>query len=235
MHIEVSDLKYNKTTGELVICGMGFAAHSCNYSIVERDNRLILILKTPTNDYILKSEPRTFFGGYGATGKLIKNFERGYPVLKAISLKILERENLMRGIIPQIEPPDGLLLKKGEYAIKTDTRVKFCQERTKTSYVGGGASIRISKGIRVGGGRASPIKKEYLATLDAGRLVLTNKRILFFGDRKSFTIQLNKLAGIERYRDSIKLTKENTMKKTIFVGVDGAVYAEIIEQLFNDI
>ena len=233
--IDKPALQYNLKNGIVTVHGIEAFACFCDYSISEENQKIILKITTNGNEYIIESEPKTLLGGYGSIGRLIADFDRNYSSLKAASWKVWERHSVNQGIIPHIEPPAGVLLKKGEYAVKTDVNVKFCQERTKTTYQGKSIRIRLMKGVSIGGGKGKPIKEEYLATLDEGRLVLTNKRIIFFGDTKSFTIPLQKLVAIERYSDAIELTKENVLKKTTLIGLDGNLYADIIEKLFNEI
>ena len=93
-----------------------------------------------------------------------------------------------------------IILKKGEEAYFY-TQVTFYEERTKRIYQGrsAGTSIRVAKGIsfRVGANKGNAVNEDYLKEIDSGEFIITNKRIVFVGDNKSWNIVLVKLVRIE--------------------------------------
>ena len=64
-----------------------------------------------------------------------------------------------------------------------------------------GASVRVAKGLtfRTSGTRGHAVKG--LVTVASGELVVTDQRIIFAGDNKSFTIPLERLLNVTTYTD----------------------------------
>ena len=229
-------IKMDENAGKIIINGIEYRASELSYNVVDDNDKMtrtLFIEATNGDSYQIQAVGSKLFG-FGNMGKQIDNFRSNIETIQKAELRMNQRASILSGNIPHIDAPDGLLLKKGEFAIFTDTDVRYCQEKTKTTYYGGSARIRVCKGVSIGGGKGVPVKEEYIATLDTGRLTLTNKRIIFSGERKSTTIQLSKLVAIDRYRDAIDLTKENAVKKTMFVNIDGDLYAYVIEQLVDE-
>lgn len=229
-------IEMNENSGKIIIDGTTYRATDLIYNVVDDDvrkTRTLTIQSTNGDSYRVEAA-RSLLLGFGKIGTQISNFTSNFDKIKEADIRIIKREAILSGEIPHINAPDGLLLKKGEFAIFTDDNVRYCQEKTKTTYYGGSARVRICKGVSIGGGKGVPVKEEYIATLDTGRLTLTNKRLIFAGERKSTTIQLSKLATIDRYSDAIDLSKEGALKKTMFVNIDGNLYADVIERLFEE-
>lgn len=72
-----------------------------------------------------------------------------------------------------------------------------------------GVSIRIAKGLsyRTGGSRGQPIQGGVIVS--TGELVVTSRRVLFAGDRKSFSLDIADLVRVTPYTDGIGLSSEN--------------------------
>ncbi len=138
------------------------------------------------------------------------------------------------GILPEIEA--GIFLKKKE-AAHYKTECELLEERTKREYVGGhtGFSIRVAKGVswRVGGFKGRPIEKTEMVKLDKGTLFVTNKRIIFSGDRKSFSVPYSKLIDIELFTDAVKLNREGKVRREYFVVPDSEILSKIITMAVN--
>lgn len=91
------------------------------------------------------------------------------------------------------------LLKKNEIA-HFACRASLLEMQT-THYEGGGASVRIAKGINVGGGRKRAVKG--LVAVANGELTLTNQRVIFSGTMKSFECKLTNLTHVEPLTDGL--------------------------------
>jgi hypothetical protein len=67
------------------------------------------------------------------------------------------------------------------------------------------SSTRIVRGYSVGSGSYSSTTEshEQLRAIDLGTLIVTNQRIVFMGKLKTISIDVNKMMGIDEYRDSI--------------------------------
>jgi len=141
---------------------------------------------------------------------------------------------LEEGVLPETQA--DILLQKKEIAHYT-TFCELFEERVKREYVGGhsGFSIRIAKGIywRVGGFKGYPVEKSVLTKIDQGKLVVTNKRIVFSGGRKSFSVPYSKLIDIELFKDAVKLNREGKSAREYFGVSDPEVLAKIITLAFN--
>jgi len=113
-----------------------------------------------------------------------------------------------------------------QYGTKTITT-----RHTKDS---GGASIRIIKGfsVHIGSSRSRVIKKE-VPSKDPGQLFITNKRIIFTGKKKNFTVTYPNIIAIKTYNDGFELQTEN-ISYGIFVKDDKYVNA-ILNGVFSHI
>lgn len=103
------------------------------------------------------------------------------------------------------------VLRKGEVAYATAQaglqELKTVSYRASTS----GVSFRVAKGVtlRTGAVRGGPQKG--IVTTSTGELVITSKRVIFAGDSKSFSLNLEDLINVTNYSDGIGL---NTAKAT---------------------
>lgn len=84
--------------------------------------------------------------------------------------------------------------------------------RTKTvrvNYSGFSTSIRICKGVRYRAGTITPqrVTRDELTFIDDGTLYITNKRVIFDGQKKNSAIRYSALIGMQMYADGIALEK----------------------------
>jgi len=103
-------------------------------------------------------------------------------------------------------------LQKGEVCYYI-TNVTWHEIRTITqAYSYGGPAIRfkIVKGIYFRGGRTAVrrITSDQLTELDAGKLYVTNKRLIFDGLVRNTTIPYKSVLAIEPFEDGIRVEKE---------------------------
>jgi len=119
-----------------------------------------------------------------------------------------ETEEIFHTVIAQIESgklpeatPQSLIMHPEEKAYAV-TPAQLLENKT-LGYSGGGASmrVRVTKGVSVsvGGGRGHADRA--IVPIANGELVVTNQRIAFAGDLKSFDIPFRKLTNIEPYTD----------------------------------
>ena len=126
--------------------------------------------------------------------------------------------SLAQGVLPTLQVV--ILLKPGEVChFLTPARLQ--EEFTKTRYVGGshGASFRVAKGvtIRTGSYRRSPIKERYEEITDNGILYVTNKKVLFVGERKNVSYPINKIVNVNKFTDAIQFQKENESNASLLL------------------
>jgi hypothetical protein len=113
------------------------------------------------------------------------------------------------------EPPPNVssdaILSKGEVC-------HFCQKsewlkhkvvKQRVGYSGFSASIKIVKGVRYRVGNVRPVYKEHsqLESQAGGTLHVTKKRLMFDGEGRSTSIQLNKIVGVQGFSDGIEVSK----------------------------
>lgn len=134
-----------------------------------------------------------------------------------------------------MDAPSSILMKKDEKCIFRERKADFYQERTQTRYAGGSARVKISKNVSVGGFTGAPVRTESFTHIDSGELVLTNKRVIFVGDRKSIVIPVNKISAVERWRDAIDISKEGVVRQYRFLVEDGNFWADIITAVYAEI
>jgi hypothetical protein len=100
--------------------------------------------------------------------------------------------------------------------------VRYSQRQSQGSY--GGSSIRIMKGfsIRTGGygGRSQSQSEsvDELRFIDHGTLVLTTKRLVFLGAKRTSNVKLQDIISVEStYQDGFELHREHKDKVEIYV------------------
>lgn len=94
-------------------------------------------------------------------------------------------------------------------------------------YEGGsrGVSLRIMKGVsyRIGGSRGHIVTDKAVVPVSTGQLVITNKRIIFRGDAKSFSFKLDKLLETNFYADGVRLTDDKGKPRVIRFTEEGNI------------
>lgn len=112
----------------------------------------------------------------------------------------------------------SLILKNDEEAYLEDT-VKLYEIRSASKsdrlYIGG----RIMKGIFLGGSTGVSRKFDELREIDSGKLVLTNKRVVFDGNFNTRTIDLEKIISIEIYDDGFEIACEDKKQSQLYGGI----------------
>ena len=89
----------------------------------------------------------------------------------------------------------------------------------------GGPTIRVAKGVsfRLGGASARSESHEEIRAIDRGSLILTTKRLIFIGSKRTTNIDLRKIMAIEAYTDGIESQRENKQKTEYFKGTNSTV------------
>jgi hypothetical protein len=111
-----------------------------------------------------------------------------------------------------------ILMKKGEVAHLQDN-VKLYEIRTARKSTRGGAAMRILKGVFIGGSRGTSRGHDELREIDNGKLILTNKRIIFDGCNNTRNISLDKIVSVSEYSDGIEISIEDKTKSQTYVGM----------------
>ena len=161
---------------------------------------------------------------------------------KIRSYKDLARFKLLHSIelgeLPVVNA-SGLSLQKNEQVHWVQSS-SMLEEKTKRQYIGGsrGVSVRIAKGVsfRTGGFRGHVETSQEIVPVSAGELIITNKRIVFRGDRKNFTSTWAKIIDLELFGNGIRIGKEGQQKPGLFQfnnGEDAEIVGMICSNIIN--
>jgi len=101
--------------------------------------------------------------------------------------------------------------------------------QTRGGYAG--PTIRVAKGVsfRMGSVAARSESHEELRNIDKGTLVLTNKRLIFMGSKRTTNIDLRKIISITAYKDGIASQRENK-QKTKILHRNGSSYSNLHQE-----
>ena len=113
----------------------------------------------------------------------------------------------------------SILLKREEDAyLQTDTILQETRAVRKYSGGGRGVGFRIAKGVYIGAGGRSGISEshEEWRNIDEGKLILTNKRLIFDGAKGNRVIPLEKIISVNPWLDAIEVSAENRKKSMLF-------------------
>ena len=140
----------------------------------------------------------------------------GLPVeTDADTSRAMDRMRLMwrieNGEIPTIQPP--IVMQRGEVCHMA-MPVDWYEPRTRSQtlgYHGVTTSIKILPGVRYRVGSISPIRiqVEEMVHADSGTLYLTNKRLIFDGQKKNTTMRLSSLLGFVPYTNGVSIEKSS--------------------------
>ena len=117
-----------------------------------------------------------------------------------------------------------VILKKNEHLSMVMNNISLQEPRsvrqTRAAY--GGPTIRVAKGVsfRMGGASARSESHEEIKVIDQGSLILTNKRMVFIGSKRTTNIDLKKIMAITAYSDGIESQRENKQKAEYFTGTN---------------
>jgi hypothetical protein len=131
--------------------------------------------------------------------------------------------------------PSKALLKHGEKAFATV--IANLEEIKTVGYSAGsaGVSVRVAKGvtIRSGGMKGGAIKE--LVSVASGELVITDKRVIFAGDLKSFAISLDDLISTTNFSDGFGFSDNKSTYTLITHNENDRMrFAVVIEKLLRD-
>lgn len=147
------------------------------------------------------------WGIAGALGYFLLTSARGIKMRKA--KEAVEFQQLLAAPLTEIRPSQAL--------VKADEKAYGCvmanlQEAKTVGYSAGttGMSVRVAKGVtlRTSGTRGKVVKD--MVCVASGELVITDKRIVFAGDRKSFVIPLGDLINTIDYNDGFGFSDSKT-------------------------
>jgi hypothetical protein len=153
-----------------------------------------------------------FFAGCNSASKEAKSppplTSRETSKLESLTQKI-EKE----GLTPLSKSDIPMILKKGEEAYYVVTGVALFEEkvsRKSTRGEGVGLSIRLIKGVSLHPAlfQSHPVIEKEMTKVDDGKLVITNKRIVFMGTSKDLTADYKKILGVTPFAEGFQIERE---------------------------
>jgi hypothetical protein len=120
-----------------------------------------------------------------------------------------------------------VFLDKDEHVfLKEET--KLMETRAVRHSKGGFGSVRVMKGVRIGGYSGQSESSQEWRTIDAGVLLVTNKKIVFMGNRENRTVPINKVFALKMYADAIEFSFEHRAKSMLFFTSNPFIAATVI-------
>lgn len=128
-------------------------------------------------------------------------------------LEALTQKVEKTGLTPLSRAEVPLLLKKGEEAYDVVNGVALYEDKVikkSTRGEGVGLSIRLIKGVTLHPGlfQSHPVIEKEMTKIDDGKLVVTNKRIVFIGTNKDLTADYKKILGVTPYAEGFQIERE---------------------------
>jgi hypothetical protein len=128
-------------------------------------------------------------------------------------------------IAPPADVGDApVMLKAGEKLFFSLPGVTLREPRSVSRGVYGGPAIHIAKGVTLRTGAFQAQSHEELKDIDQGTLVLTNKRLVFAGSKRSVETVLAKLISVDAYSDAVAIRREGKEKTEFYLGLDHGFY-----------
>lgn len=194
-----------------------------------------------------KSEARRFLDEILADGQITPaesiDLKRVQKMLQTDfsnrSQEILEAQKMWivcNAPLEAVEAP--LMMKRGEVCFDFDTVGAF-EIRTRTKSISyGGPSLRvpIAKGLsfRIGHSRIAQHKEEHQHSFGSGQLCVTNKRLLWSGTNRTFSIPYEKIVDLDPYTDGITIFKDTGKPLSFDYGRKNKVLSALILRVADE-
>jgi hypothetical protein len=104
------------------------------------------------------------------------------------------------------------------------------------NYSGPTARIKIAKGVyyRLGSMSVQPVTSDEWRTIDSGSLYLTNKRLIFMGDKSNKTIRLNRILDIMSYSNGVDIKKDSGRSPFLEFDENVDIFSMILVRLMKE-
>jgi hypothetical protein len=106
----------------------------------------------------------------------------------------------------------------------SEARVLGTHTRTRRVGYSGGPSFRVARGVywHASSYASTPVRESYTAVDDDGQLIVTNERVVFVGQRNSFSWPLPKILSIRRFTDGVQINPLNRRPVVFTTGSEDA-------------
>ena len=126
----------------------------------------------------------------------------------------------------------GLTLQKNEIVHWQQPCFEMAERVVKREYVGGskGVSVRVMKGLSVSFGkqRGKFESETGIVKISNGNFIVTNKRLIYTSNKKSFAHPYEKILSIVHFEDGIGITTPSGTIRTIGYSTDNQPIIEAI-------
>jgi hypothetical protein len=144
--------------------------------------------------------------------------------------------NISIGQLPALPPAASQLRQNPGEVVHGEVPVQILDEKVvRREYRGrsSGMSVRIAKGVsyRFGSTRGHSVPITAVVPIDQGMLSITNQRVVFIGQKKSFSVEWNKVLGAMPAADGVQLAFASRTKSATVHYLD-PTYAEVFAALF---
>lgn len=124
------------------------------------------------------------------------------------------------GELPTTSPPEGVFLGPGERCHAGFSRVEYYEDvfGTERSTAGGALYWKVADGITLRptaySGRSMPVSE--LRRMDLGSLVISDRRVIFQGNRYVKEIALDGILGLSPYENGFQIQTSGKSKREVF-------------------
>jgi hypothetical protein len=131
----------------------------------------------------------------------------------------------------------NVVLEPGESAFWSQPASLYENKVVRRRYEGGsrGVSIRVAKGVsfRVGNHRGQSVSETADVPVAFGEFIITSHRLLFVGDKKSFSAPLKKVLHLEPAHDGVRFSETNRQKPrlVLFQSHNGDLAYEVLQRI----
>ena len=138
--------------------------------------------------------------------------------------------------LPEIVP--DINIQKSE-KLHFSTYISWLEQRRVTkrvNYGGPTARIKLAKGVyyRAGSLGVQRVSEDVWQTIDSGQLYLTNKRLIFMGEKGNKTIRINKILDINPYSNGVDIQKETGKSPFLEFGDNVDIFSMILVRLMDE-
>jgi hypothetical protein len=148
--------------------------------------------------------------------------------------------HISEGDLPNVAVP-GLALQKHEVSHWVEPASLLEERVLNREYVGQsrGVSVRIARGVtyRVGAQRGRMVTTTGIVVVSRGSVVITNKRVVFRGDTKGFSIRLDQLLDAQVFEDGLRLMDGSGKARQLQLATvrDVDILAAILSQVVSNV
>lgn len=107
---------------------------------------------------------------------------------------------------------------------------KLLELKTSKSQVHAGTRIKLG-GLPIYLGRSVPVAETKLAESSSGELVLTAKKLMFVGERKSVDFALQRVMSVDIVQDAFTVTLSGRQRPVTFQVPNGLLWGELVKNV----